>query len=120
MRARWDRVPVRFHGDVAAGDLLLRDGRPAAVVDFGTCGIGDPACDLAGAWTLLDAAGREAFRDRLGADEGTWARGRGRALRKTLSTCARTVDQDDEAAATARRALEAIVEEHRTDRDGRR
>lgn len=45
--ADWDGVPRWFHGDAAAGNLLLADGQLAAVIDFGTCGIGDPACDLA-------------------------------------------------------------------------
>ena len=48
---------VWFHGDVAAGNLLVRDGRLSAVIDFGTCGVGDPACDLVIAWTFLDAPG---------------------------------------------------------------
>ena len=30
-----------------------RDGRLAAVIDFGTCGVGDPACDLVIAWTFF-------------------------------------------------------------------
>ena len=45
--------PVWFHGDVAAGNLLVRDGRLGAVIDFGTSGVGDPSCDLAIAWTLF-------------------------------------------------------------------
>ena len=32
----WDRPPVWFHGDIAIGNLLVRDGRLAAVIDFGT------------------------------------------------------------------------------------
>ena len=42
---RWERDPVWLHGDVAPGNLLVRDGRLAAVIDFGCCGVGDPACD---------------------------------------------------------------------------
>ena len=68
--ARWDGVDRWFHGDVAAGNLLLDDGQLSAVIDFGTCGVGDPACDLAVAWTLLTAEGRQAFRDRLSVDRG--------------------------------------------------
>ncbi|WP_374315265.1 phosphotransferase [Microbacterium sp.] len=34
--------PVWFHGDVAPGNLLMRDGRLSAVIDFGTSGVGDP------------------------------------------------------------------------------
>lgn len=59
---------------------------------FGTCGIGDPACDLAAAWTLLTRDSRQVFRDRLAVDDATWERSRGWALWKTLSTCLHTYD----------------------------
>ena len=98
-----------FHGDVAEGNLLLSDGQLAAVIDFGTCGVGDPACDLAIAWTLLTAEGRQVFRERLSVGEAEWSRGRGWALWKTLVTCAYTLDGDDqEEAAGARRVLGEI------------
>lgn len=90
--AAWDGRPVWFHGDVAAGNLLVRGGALAAVIDFGTCGVGDPACDLAIAWTLLSGASREAFRAGIGVDAGTWARGRGWALWKALITYAGDAD----------------------------
>ena len=54
LAAAWTRSPVWFHGDVADGNLLVRDGRLAAVIDFGTSGVGDPACDPVIAWTLFD------------------------------------------------------------------
>ena len=53
MASEWERDPVWFHGDVAAGNLLVRNGRLAAVLDFGSSGVGDPACDMAIAWTFL-------------------------------------------------------------------
>jgi aminoglycoside phosphotransferase (APT) family kinase protein len=74
--------PVWVHGDVAAGNLLVRDGRLSAVIDFGTCAVGDPACDLVLAWVFLDGAAREAFRLAVGADGAMWARARGWALWK--------------------------------------
>jgi aminoglycoside phosphotransferase (APT) family kinase protein len=110
--ARWDGVERWLHGDVARGNLLLRDGQLAAVIDFGTCGVGDPACDLAVAWTLLSADGRAAFRDRLSVDEATWARGRGWALWKMLATC--SYDQAD---ADARRALGEIFSDYSAGRE---
>lgn len=112
--ARWDGVERWFHGDIAQGNLLLRDGALAAVIDFGTCGVGDPACDLAVAWTLLSSAGRRVFRQRLCVDDATWARGRGWALWKTLSTCAHTLGDTDEPATDARRALGEIFAEYVT------
>ncbi|MEV4196811.1 aminoglycoside phosphotransferase family protein [Micromonospora globbae] len=116
--ASWDGTQTWFHGDVAQGNLLLDDGKLAAVIDFGTCGVGDPACDMAIAWTLLTTEGRQAFRERLAVDEGTWARGRGWAVWKTLAACARTVGQSDEPAAVALRVLGVIFDEYVA--DGRR
>lgn len=109
--ARWDGADRWFHGDVAAGNLLLNEGRLVAVIDFGTCGVGDPACDLAVAWTLLTGDGRKAFRDRLSVDAESWARGRGWALWKTLTTCMYAVD-DREDFAVARRTLDEIFAEY--------
>ena len=97
LNARWDGRDVWFHGDVAPGNLLLGDGELTAVIDFGTCGVGDPSCDTAIAWTLLTADGRRAFRERLSVDDGTWARGRGWALWKTLVSAARTGAEAEEA-----------------------
>jgi aminoglycoside phosphotransferase (APT) family kinase protein len=94
MRSSFDGEPVWFHGDVAVGNLLVREGRLAAVIDFGTSGVGDPACDVVLAFTFLRGAARDAFRVALGADEGTWSRGRGWALWKALITRdLATVDQ---------------------------
>jgi aminoglycoside phosphotransferase (APT) family kinase protein len=112
LNARWDGAENWFHGDVAEGNLLLNDGELAAVIDFGTCGVGDPACDMAIAWTLLTANGRRAFRERLSVVEATWARGRGWALWKTLVACAQTLGRADGEAANARRVLREIFSEY--------
>lgn len=82
----WDAPPVWFHGDVAEGNLLVRDGHLVAVIDFGCAGVGDPACDLVIAWTTFGGKARAAFRAAVGADPATWARGRGWALWKALIT----------------------------------
>ncbi|OHB35250.1 MAG: hypothetical protein A2882_10680 [Phenylobacterium sp. RIFCSPHIGHO2_01_FULL_70_10] len=84
LATRWERPPVWIHGDVAPGNLLVRDGRLAAVIDFGTCGVGDPACDLAFAWTVLDETARGTFRQRLALDDACWLRGQAWALWKAL------------------------------------
>lgn len=65
------------------------DGRLAAVIDFGCCAVGDPACDLAITWTLFDGESRRTFRAGVGLDDGTLLRGRGRALWKALNTLAK-------------------------------
>lgn len=74
--------PVWAHGDIAVGNLLVRDGRLSAVIDFGCSAVGDPSCDLVLAWVFLEGDSREAFRSLVAADESTWARGRAWALWK--------------------------------------
>lgn len=88
LASRWLREPVWMHGDIAVGNLLVQDGRLAAVIDFGQCGIGDPACDLVIAWLFLDDPGRATFRMALPADPELWARARGWALWKALLVAA--------------------------------
>lgn len=91
----WPGPPVWIHGDPHPGNLVLTIAGPdaagddlAAVVDFGDMTSGDPATDLAAAWLVLDAAGREAYRDalrdRYPQDDPVWLRARGWAL--TMST----------------------------------
>ena len=85
--SRWPGPPVWFPGDVASGNLLVDEhGDLSAVIDFGTSGVGDPACDVVIAWTLFRGAARERFRDALGLDDDTWDRGRGWALWKAVIT----------------------------------
>ncbi|MEV0402664.1 aminoglycoside phosphotransferase family protein [Actinoallomurus sp. NPDC050550] len=77
---RWTGAPCWVHSDLMPGNLLVADGRLAAVLDFSTAGLGDPACDLIVAWNLLPRSARKVFRDAVDADDATWARGRGWAL----------------------------------------
>jgi aminoglycoside phosphotransferase (APT) family kinase protein len=111
MATSWEREPVWFHGDVAAGNLLVRDGRLAAVLDFGTSGVGDPACDAVIAWTYLSGASRDRFRAALGADRATWSRGRGWGLWKALITL-----RDAPDAPAPRRDVERILADYARDR----
>jgi aminoglycoside phosphotransferase (APT) family kinase protein len=79
-----DTPPVWIHGDLLPGNLLVEHGRLSAVIDFGGLAIGDPACDLLGAWSWLSADTRDVFRATLSVDDATWARGRGWALSVAL------------------------------------
>ena len=76
----WHQPPVWVHGDLSAGNLLLNDNRLSAVIDFGGLALGDPACDLAVAWSLFDGKAREVFRVNAAIDDAAWDRGRGWAL----------------------------------------
>lgn len=78
--------PRWYHGDLLAENLLVRDGRLAAVLDFGGLAVGDATVDLIVAWEVLDTASREIFRRVVGADEESWLRGRAWALSLALGT----------------------------------
>jgi aminoglycoside phosphotransferase (APT) family kinase protein len=81
----WERRPVWIHGDLDARNLLVRDGRLGAVIDWGCLGVGDPACDVMVAWKILSEDTRDILRTELSVDEATWARGRGWALSQALN-----------------------------------
>lgn len=106
----WDRPPVWFHGDFHTGNLLTVAGRLSAVIDFGGLGIGDPACDLTIAFTLMSAGSRAAFRATLGVDDATWTRGRGWALATGLNAYTYYAAVDPRVAAqTTRQITEALI-----------
>lgn len=111
--SRWPCEPVWVHGDVSYGNLLVRDGQLTAVIDFGSSGVGDPACDVVLAWTLLSTESRRAYAEALGLDHDTWARGRGWGLWKALITIAASRQSrpapDRNLADEARRALHEIL-----------
>jgi aminoglycoside phosphotransferase (APT) family kinase protein len=117
LAATWYGSPVWLHGDVAAGNLLVKGGRLSAVIDFGTSGVGDPSCDLAIAWTLFGGESRDAFRAALQLDDATWARGRGWTLWKGLITLAEHIDTNPLEAGKARRVIDEVLADHSTAHD---
>jgi aminoglycoside phosphotransferase (APT) family kinase protein len=112
LQTTWNGSPVWLHGDVAQGNLLVKGGMLAAVIDFGTSGIGDPACDMVIAWTLLSGVSRETFRASQSVDSATWARGRGWALWKALTTYDKFLHTDATKAATARYVIDQVLAEY--------
>ncbi len=81
----WNGPPVWIHGDLDSRNLLTMEGRLSAVIDWGSLGVGDPACDVMVAWKVLSADSRDIFRTALSIDDATWARGRGCVLSQALS-----------------------------------
>lgn len=113
--SKWGGQPLWVHGDVAAGNLLVKDGSLSAVIDFGSSAVGDPACDLVMAWTEFSAISRAAFRAVLPFDEDTWRRARGWALWKALITV-RETNTDPQLLEKAFRTISEVIVDHRSDR----
>ncbi|MET8358447.1 aminoglycoside phosphotransferase family protein [Micromonospora sp. NPDC005171] len=105
-----DDVDGWIHGDLMPGNLLVRDGRLAAVIDLETVKVGDPAVDLMPAWNLFDAGSRETYRRALGVDDPTWERGRGWALGQAINALPYYARTNPVMAAIARRTLRAVLE----------
>ncbi len=105
--SHWEADPVWFHGDMAVGNILMSGDRISALIDFGTCGIGDPACDFAIAWTCFDAGSRPHFKDAIRVDDGTWQRAKAWALWKALVSLAGLSSPD--ADGLQARALAALL-----------
>jgi len=110
LKTTWNRPPVWLHGDVSAGNLLVKGGRLSAVIDFGMLGVGDPACDLSIAWTLFSGESRKAFRAMLPLDAGTWARGRAWTLWKVLIVAAGLTETNAVEAARPWRVIDEVLE----------
>jgi aminoglycoside phosphotransferase (APT) family kinase protein len=100
--------PVWFHGDAQPGNLLLRNGRLGAVIDFGTSGVGDPSCDTTIAWTFFSGDSTQVFKEKLPVDAATWTRGRGWAIWKAMIVLVGEIESDPEGAAYTMRVIDKI------------
>ncbi|GAA2064623.1 aminoglycoside phosphotransferase family protein [Streptomyces albiaxialis] len=124
----WPGPPVWVHSDLMPGNLLVgEDGGLAAVIDFGTLGVGDPACDLVAAWYVLPPEARETFREALGDgparrderarwnepagrdERALWERGRGWALSMAALQYPYYRETNPPFAADALRTLRALL-----------
>jgi aminoglycoside phosphotransferase (APT) family kinase protein len=112
LHATWQGRPVWFHGDAQPGNLLAKDGRLCAVIDFGTCGVGDPACDTTIAWTFLSGESSRVFTERLPVDRATWTRGRGWAIWKAMKVLIGALDDDPQDAAFTTTVIDKILASH--------
>ncbi len=109
----WKSASVWLHGDVSPGNLLVEEGRLRGVIDFGQLTVGDPACDLAIAWTLFKGESREVFRSLRPLDAGTWARGRAWTLWKALIICAGLTHSNTVEVANSWRIIDEVLLDHR-------
>lgn len=107
----WDEATRWIHGDLLPGNLLVRDGRLAAIIDFGECARGNPTVDLVAGWWVFEAASRDAFRETCGADQDSWNRARGWALSGGVGALAYYRESNPEFADQARHTLRRVVDD---------
>jgi len=107
--AVWTNAPLWIHGDLAPGNLLVRNGCITGVIDFGGLAVGDPACDLMVAWNFLTGDARAAFKTTLNPDEATWARGRGWALSMSVIALPYYLKTNPVIVENSRRTIAAVL-----------
>ena len=107
----WSGAPVWLHGDLLPTNLVVADGVLRGVIDFGCCGIGDPAVEYSTAWSLFPPEVRREYRERLDVDDATWLRARGWALSHGVGGYAYYRRTNPEFARNAWRTLEEVLAE---------
>ena len=108
-----DGEPVCIHADLTPGNLIVKDGRLSAVIDFNMLTVGDPACDLTVAWNFLTADSRRVLRDALSVDDAAWVRARGWAISGSLIALPYYMGANPGIVAQSWRTLQEAVAEHR-------
>lgn len=106
----WGGPPTWLHGDLTAGNLLVVDGRLAAVIDAAPVA-GDPSVELAAAYQLFAPTDRAAFRNAVGDDDVAWTRARGWAVSIAAMEIAYYRETRPEFAERSVRAIEAVLAE---------
>jgi aminoglycoside phosphotransferase (APT) family kinase protein len=100
---------VWIHCDLLRPNLLVRDGRLSAVIDFGGIGAGDPASDLVPAWAVFTQPGRTRFHEALDPDAGTWERARGYALHQAAMIVPYYAETNPEFVGHAQRTIAELL-----------
>jgi aminoglycoside phosphotransferase (APT) family kinase protein len=109
--------PMRWvHGDLLPGNVIVRGGRVAGVIDWSSAGVGDPACELMIAWSL-PPPGRARFRSALDFDAATWSRARGWVVEQAAHFIAYYATTIPDGVEATFRRLRALLDE---DNDGPR
>lgn len=80
----WQSDPVWIHGDLDGRNMLAKDGKLCAIIDFGSLNVGDPAYDAMVAWKIFSGESRNVFKEQLQVDEATWTRSRGIVLSQAV------------------------------------
>jgi aminoglycoside phosphotransferase (APT) family kinase protein len=111
LSTRWSKNPTWIHGDLASGNILIKDRKLSGIIDFGGIGVGDPACDLVISWTFLEGKSREIFQDYMEVDEDTWTRARAWALWKATFELCNREDKNDQESIKQKHIIEDILSE---------
>ena len=118
LRVLWSRLrdiprpagpDLMTHGDLTPGNVLVKDGRLAGVLDVGGLAPADPALDLVCAWHLLDPGPRRTLRHALDCSDLEWARGQAWAFEQAMGVVWYYATTNPVMSRMGRRTLDRIV-----------
>jgi aminoglycoside phosphotransferase (APT) family kinase protein len=107
----WNGPPVWLHADLHQGNVLVRDGRLAGVLDFGAVCTGDPAYDVTAGYHLLDRGSRATFVSMVDADDATVARARGLVVSSAVAAIPYYLRSNPAMIAIARAGLASVLDD---------
>lgn len=97
-----------LHGDLKPTNLLAREGRLHAVIDFGGLSVGVPDAEHSTIWDLPEVA-REAYWNTFDLDDDTWTRARAWAVAVGVSGVSYYWDSFPAFVAECRSRLDSIL-----------
>ncbi|UKA64926.1 aminoglycoside phosphotransferase family protein [Arthrobacter sp. FW306-04-A] len=100
---------VMSHKDLIPGNMILRDGRLAGILDTGGFGSADPALDLVAAWHMLDARRRNILRINLAIGDLEWRRGAAWAYEQAIGLVWYYADSNPTMSALGRSTLNRLL-----------
>ena len=108
-----DTDPCWLHGDLHPGNVLIRDGKIAGIIDWGDLTSGDVATDLAAIWMLFeDKLAREKAIAKYGKiSQATWYRSIGWAIHFATILLDVGLDSNPKQAAVGKRTLRCVMED---------
>jgi aminoglycoside phosphotransferase (APT) family kinase protein len=110
-KTKWSKAPVWVHGDFAASNILVQNGKLSGIIDFGGMGVGDPACDLVITWTFLKGKSREIFIEEMSLDADTWLRAKAWALWKATYELCSSQDRTNAYALKQEQVIRELLKE---------
>ncbi|MCX6498119.1 MAG: aminoglycoside phosphotransferase family protein [Arthrobacter sp.] len=100
---------VMSHKDLIPGNVILKAGRLAGVLDTGGFGPADPALDLVAAWHMLDFSQRNTVRTYLAIGDLEWRRGAAWAYQQAIGLVWYYADSNPTMSALGRSTLNRLL-----------
>lgn len=97
------------HKDLIPGNVILKAGRLAGVLDTGGFGPADPALDLVAAWHMLDFSQRDTVRTNLAIGDLEWMRGAAWAYQQAIGLVWYYTDSNPTMSALGRSTLNRLL-----------